>query len=66
VNKRDGGSFKTKIDGQETELIRSYTLSRWTFILDNTGKVIYKDTEADFSNDNKKVIKFLQSIDKDN
>ena len=62
VNVRDGGSFTKKFGDQEIELKRAYTPSRWTFILDNTGKVIYKDTEADFNNDNQKVIKFLKLL----
>lgn len=62
VDKNDGGSF-TKIFGdQEIEVSRAYTLSRWTFILDKTGKVIYKDTEVDFNNDNQKVINFLYNL----
>lgn len=59
VNVRDGESFTKKFGDQEIELKRSYTSSRWTFILDNAGKIIYKDTEVDFNNDNQKVIEFL-------
>jgi peroxiredoxin len=59
---RDGASFTTKVQEKEVEITRSYTPARWTFVLDNTGKVIYKDTEVDLSNDNKKVIEFLKSL----
>lgn len=62
VNTRDGGSFTKKFGEQEIELSRAYTPSRWTFILDNTGKIIYKDTEVDLSIDNQKVIEFLSAI----
>ena len=62
VNVRDGGSFTKKFGDQEIELKRSYTPSRWTFILDNTSKVIYKDTEVDFNNDNQKVIDYLRNL----
>jgi peroxiredoxin len=55
-----GGTFTKIFGNQEIEIKRSYTPSRWTFILDNTAKIIYKDTEADFNNDNQKVIEFLQ------
>lgn len=61
VNVRDGGSFIKKFGNQEIELSRSYTPSRWTFILDNKGKIIYKDTEVDLNNDNQKVIEFLKN-----
>jgi len=47
---------------QEIEIKRSYTLTRWTFILDKDAKMIYKDTEVDFKNDNQIVIKFLKSL----
>ena len=62
VNVRDGGSFTKKIGDQEIELKRSYTPSRWTYILDKTGKIIYKDTEVDFNNDNQKVIGYLRTL----
>jgi len=60
VNVHDGGSFTKKFGDQEIELKRSYTPSRWTFILNKTGKIIYKDTEVDFNNDNQKVVDFLK------
>jgi len=62
VKVRDGGSFTKTFGDQEIELSRSYTPSRWTFIVDNTGKIIYKDTEVDLNNDNQKVIEFLKNI----
>jgi thioredoxin-dependent peroxiredoxin len=62
VNVKDGGSIFKKFGDQEIELSRSYTPSRWTFILDNTGKIVYKDTEVDLNYDNQKVIEFLKNI----
>ena len=62
VKIRDGASFTTTVEDKKVEITRSYTSSRWTFVLDNTGKVIYKDTAVDLSNDNKKVIEFLESL----
>ena len=59
VTIRDGNSFTKTFGDQEIEIKRAYTPNRWTFILDKTGKIIYKDTEADFKNDNQKVIEFL-------
>ena len=62
VSVRQGGTFTKTFEKQEIEIKRSYTPSRWTFILDNSGKIIYKDTEADFNNDNQKIIEFLMNI----
>jgi len=60
----DGGKFSKKIDEQEVLVCRAITTSRWTFILDNSGKIIYIDTEVDFNNDNQKVIDFLTNNNK--
>lgn len=62
VSTKQGGTITKKFGDQEIEVKRSYTASRWTFILDNTAKIIYKDTEVDFNNDNQKVIDFLMKL----
>ena len=62
VSVKEGGTFTKTFENQEIEIKRSYTPSRWTFILDNTAKIIYKDTEVDFNNDNQEVINFLKEL----
>ena len=62
VSVKVGGTFTKTFENQEIEIKRSYTPSRWTFILDNTAKIIYKDTEVDFNNDNQKVLEFLKNL----
>jgi len=57
-----GGSFKTTVDGKEVILKRPHTFARWTFILGKDGKVLYKDTRVDASNDSRKAIEFLRSL----
>jgi len=59
---RDGGSFTKTLGDQEIEIKRAYTPTRWTFILDKDAKIIYKDTEVDFKNDNQKVIEYLRNL----
>ncbi|MCU0915886.1 MAG: peroxiredoxin [Planctomycetes bacterium] len=55
-----GGSFKTTIDGKEVVLKRPHTLARWTFILGQDGKVLYRDTHVDASGDSRKALEFLR------
>jgi len=62
VSLRDGGSFTKNFGEKEIEIIRAYTPTRWTYILDKNAKIIYKDTEVDLKNDHQKVINFLESL----
>jgi len=58
----EGGTIDREINGQSLELERGSTIKRWTFILDKTGKLIYKDSEVDAANDSGKVVKYLASL----
>lgn len=55
----EGGSIVREIDGEQVTLSRAVTTGRWTFIIDKTGKVVFKNTDVDAANDSKSVIKFL-------
>jgi peroxiredoxin Q/BCP len=55
----DGGSVTREVEGKEMDLVRSQTIKRWTFILDKTGKIVYRDTDVSAQEDSDKVIKFL-------
>jgi peroxiredoxin Q/BCP len=57
-----GGTFRTTVDGKEVVLKRPYTLARWTFILGKDGKVLYRDTRVDATNDSRKAIEFLRGL----
>ena len=57
-----GGTINREIKGASLDLTRGTTIQRWTFILDNTGTLIYKDTEVDASGDSSKVLEFLSSL----
>jgi len=54
-----GGTIVRKINEKEVTLEHSFSASRWTFIVDESGKIIYKDTEVVAAEDGKKVIDFL-------
>lgn len=59
-----GKAIEREIDGRSTRFERSVTESRWTFILDQDGKLIYKDTEVNAAQDGEKVTQFLKSLEK--
>ncbi len=55
-----GGVITRSIAGQEKELARMVTVSRWTFVIDLQGKVVYKDAEVNAAEDSQKVIDFVR------
>ena len=57
---RDGGEIVRTIDGKEVKLVRGVTAARWTFIIDKTGAIIYKDTDVNAAKDSSEVLAFLQ------
>jgi len=62
VPTRAGGTFKTTVDSEAVTLVRSKTTSRWTFILDDQGKVIYKNTQVNAQQDTATVIEFISEL----
>ena len=60
---REGGSLVQKINGKEVTLKHSYTLSRWTFIIDKSGKIVYKDKDVNPVEDSQNIVKFLKSTE---
>jgi thioredoxin-dependent peroxiredoxin len=58
---RDGGVHKGDFGGQNFEMERDVTTSRWTYIIDKDGKVVYKNEQVDASNDSKEVLSFLKN-----
>ena len=55
-------SIKREVQGQEYDLFRDLTTSRWTFVLDRKGKVVYKSTEVDPAEDSKAVMEVLKKM----
>ncbi|MCY1721771.1 peroxiredoxin [Prolixibacteraceae bacterium Z1-6] len=58
---RDGGTITREIDGQNYNLIRGNTASRWTFIIDKKGNIVYKNTEVDASKDTREILEFIKN-----
>jgi peroxiredoxin Q/BCP len=46
VPTRAGGSITRTIDGEDVVLKRELSASRWTFVIDKSGKVIYKNSQV--------------------
>jgi len=61
VPTRDGGTITREIDGKDVELVRGVTASRWTFIIDKNGKIVYKNTDVDVTNDSKEILEFIKN-----
>lgn len=55
-----GGVITRSINGEEKNLARMVTASRWTFVLDPQGRVVYKDAEVNAAEDSQKVIDFVR------
>ncbi|MHC4166855.1 MAG: peroxiredoxin [Planctomycetota bacterium] len=58
---RDGGSIKRTIEGEEITLERPMTFARWTFIVDPSGNIVYKNTDVKAADETKTVIDFLEA-----
>jgi len=59
---KDGGSIKRTIGGNELTLTRGVTTSRWTFIIDKKGKIVYKNTEVNAAEDSKETLAILGNL----
>jgi peroxiredoxin Q/BCP len=64
VPTRDGGEIVRTVGDEEVTLVRGVTQSRWTFIIDKNGTVIYKDTDVNAGQDSQNVLEFLKSMPK--
>ena len=58
---RDGGTIKREIDGKSFDLVRGATASRYTFIIDQKGTVVYKNTEVDAAKDAAEILDFIKN-----
>ncbi len=61
VPTRDGGSLLRTLDNRQVTLNRGQSSSRWTFVLDGHGKVVFKNTQVDAAQDAAQVIAFIRS-----
>ena len=58
---REGGTIMREIEGQNFDLVRGVTTSRWTFIIDKKGNIVYKNTEVNASNDTQEILEFIKN-----
>jgi peroxiredoxin Q/BCP len=61
VPMRDGGTITKEVNGKSYDLTRGTTASRWTFIIDKSGKIAYKNTSVDATKDTEQVLEFIKS-----
>jgi thioredoxin-dependent peroxiredoxin len=54
-------TIEREVEGKLFTLARELTTSRWTFIVDKQGKVIYKSTDVNAEEDSKAVLEVLKS-----
>lgn len=61
VPTRDGGTVTKEIDGHSFDLVRGTTASRWTFVIDKKGKIVYKNEQVDAAKDAEMVLGFIKN-----
>ena len=59
---KEGGSIVRNIDGNDLTLERGVTSSRWTFIIDKAGKVVYINTNVNAEEDSQQTIHVIEKL----
>lgn len=55
----EGSTIEKEVDGQMLQLTKGVTISRWTYVVDRNGKLVYKDDHVQAATDPEKVLKAL-------
>ena len=58
----DGGTFVTNVDGEDVVLERGVTSARWTFIVDESGTIVYRDTDVNPAGDGEAVLAAVERL----
>jgi len=62
---KQGGVFNFKdADGQQHQLTRGVTASRWTFVIAKDGKILFKNTKVDAPKDSKAILALIEKQEK--
>ena len=61
VPTRAGGKIQRTVGGKAVTLVRENTASRWTFVIDKKGKIIYKNSKVNPTKDLSEVAKAIQA-----
>ncbi|VGO13454.1 Putative peroxiredoxin bcp [Pontiella desulfatans] len=57
---RDGVKSITRtVDGKEVILTRASTASRWTFVINSQGKIVYRDDKVNATADLGNILEFI-------
>ncbi len=59
VPTREGSTIEKEVDGQTLQLTKGVTISRWTYVVDGNGKLVYKDNDVQAATDPEVVLKAL-------
>jgi len=62
VPTRDGATITREIEGKSFDLVRGVTASRWTFIIDKKGNIVYKNEQVNVEKDTEQVLNFIKNI----
>ncbi|MBI1314621.1 redoxin domain-containing protein [bacterium] len=57
-----GGSIQRTVDGKDVTMTRGVTTKRWTFVIDQHGKIASKNTEVKAAEDSKAIIKLVGDL----
>jgi len=58
---RDGGTIEKEVDGKTLQLTRGVTTSRWTYVVDRNGKLVYKDDDVQAASDPETVLNEIKT-----
>lgn len=61
VPTRNGGTITKEINGKNFDLTRGSTASRWTFIIDKKGNVVYVNNQVQATQDTEEVLNFIKN-----
>jgi peroxiredoxin Q/BCP len=61
VPTREGSTIEKEVNGQILQLTKGVTTSRWTFVVDRNGKLVYKDTEVQAASDPETVLTAIKT-----
>ena len=59
VATRDGTTIEKEVNGKVLQLSRGVTTSRWTYVVDRNGRLVYKDDDVQAASDPETVLKAL-------
>ena len=59
VPTREGSTIEKEVEGKTLQLSRGVTTSRWTYVVDGNGKLVYKDDDVQAATDPEAVLKAL-------